>query len=96
MDGAGRLDFWNLNKSIEVATISVDVDNRRALNKLKWSPRKGTEVIVGDDNGEICIYELSENFANPTPDEADSFEKTLNGIQKLNQELQSLTNSENY
>lgn len=77
-----------------MATISVNVDNRRALNKLKWSPRKGTEIIVGDDQGELSIYELSENFSSPSPDEFEKFEKTINSIQKLNQEFQSLINSD--
>ena len=79
-----------------MATISVEVDNRRALNKLKWSPRKGSEIIVGDDHGELSIYELSDNFSTSDSDEHEKFEKTLNGIQKLNQELQSLTNSDTY
>ena len=86
VDGSGRLVFWNLNKEIEIPTSSIDVDNRtRSLNKLKWS-RKGTEIAVGDDQGEMRIYELSENFARPASDEYENLLKTLDNLKNLNQE----------
>lgn len=78
--------MWNLNKDTETSSASIDVDNRtRALNKLKWS-RKGTEIAVGDDHGEMRIYEISENFARPSNDEYESLMKTLENLKKLNQE----------
>lgn len=86
VDGSGRLDFWNLNKDTETPTTSIDIDNRtRALNKLKWS-RKGTEIAIGDDHGEMRIYEISENFARPNSDEYDRLQITLDNLKKLNQE----------
>lgn len=87
VDGAGRLDIWNMNKSIEMASISVEVDKRRALNKLKWSPRKGTEIVVGDDHGDVYLYELNENLSIPKPDEIETFVETFQGIKRLNQEF---------
>ncbi|RNA08016.1 cytoplasmic dynein 1 intermediate chain 2-like isoform X5 [Brachionus plicatilis] len=86
VDGSGRLDFWNLNKETETPSASIDIDNRtRAINKLKWS-RKGTEIVIGDDHGEMRIYEISENFARPENDEYDKLLKTLENLKKLNQE----------
>ncbi|CAF0744585.1 unnamed protein product [Brachionus calyciflorus] len=103
VDGSGRLDFWNLNKETEAPTASIDIDNRtRSLNKLKWS-RKGTEIAVGDDHGEMRIYEISENFARPSSDEYENLLKTLDNLKKLNQEsinfnlnLNSTNDSTNY
>lgn len=86
VDGSGRLDFWNLNRETETPSASIDIDNRtRAINKLKWS-RKGTEIVIGDDHGEMRIYEISENFARPDNDEYDKLLKTLDNLKKLNQE----------
>ena len=87
VDGAGRLELWNLNKSLEMATISIEVDSRHALNKLKWSPHNGTEIAVGDDHGNISVYELSDNFANPVENEYESFSKTINMSKKFNQDI---------
>lgn len=86
VDGSGHLDFWDLNKSTEMAAVSIEIDNRRALNKLKWSPRRGTEIIIGDDLGDIHIYELRDEFVNPNQDEDQRLIDTLNLIKRLNQE----------
>jgi WD40 repeat protein len=108
VDGAGRLDLWNLNKNFETPSAFIEVDNRtRALNKLKWS-RKGTEIAVGDDHGEISIYELNESFACPQQHQSSSttaangggendfecFLKTLNTLKKLNQESINFSKSD--
>lgn len=98
IDGAGKLDLWNLNKNFETASASMDVDNRtRALNKLKWS-RKGTEIAIGDDHGEVSIYEINECFAKPSTslhDEYDNLARTLNTLKKLSQEQHSYANFNN-
>ena len=62
---------------------SYELDNRtRALNKLKWS-RNGNEIAVGDDHGQITIFELNENFVKPSPDESKKFLNTINTLKKI-------------
>lgn len=87
VDGAGKLDLWNLNKDTEMPSASIDIDNgTRALNKLKWS-RKGTEIAVGDDNGNLSIFEISENFAKPGPNETREFLNTIDSLKLLSYEM---------
>lgn len=65
------------------------MDKRRALNKLKWSPNKGSSIAVGDDHGEISLYELTDELAHPNEDEFESLIKNISSISKLNLEIDS-------
>ena len=95
VDGAGRLDLWNLNKDFEVPSASAEIDNRaRALNRLKWS-KKGTEIAVGDDHGQVSIYEINENFARPNSDESKNFQNTLDTLKQLSLETNGLEQHDN-
>ena len=86
VDGTGHLDLWNLNKDFEAPSASVEVDNRaRALNRLKWS-KKGTEIAVGDDHGQVSIYEINENFARPNSDDSQKLLDTLDTLKQLSLE----------
>jgi len=87
VDGAGKLDLWDLNKDTEMPSASADVGNHgpRALNKVKWS-RKGTEIAVGDDQGQISIFEVGESFARPGADETNKLLSTVYGLKQLSYE----------
>ena len=66
----------NLNNDFELPSATYELDNRtRALNRLKWS-RNGHEIAVGDDHGQISIFELNENFLRSSPDETKKFLRT--------------------
>jgi dynein intermediate chain len=96
VDGSGKLDLWNLNKDTEMPTATIEIDNGvRAINKLKWS-RSGTEIVVGDDHGQITIFEINENFARPDKDETRKFLNTLDNLKLLNYETARANNSFNY
>lgn len=89
VDGAGRLDLWNLNRNIETPSVSCHVDSagkshgaRTALNKLKWS-RKGTEIAVGDDQGRISLFEVGESFVHSSDDELDAFSSVVNSMRQM-------------
>lgn len=53
---------------------------------MKWS-RKGTEIAVGDDHGEITIFDINENFAQPGSDETKNFLKTLDDLKQMRYEM---------
>lgn len=59
VDVSGRLDLWNLNQDTEVPAASVVVDGAPALNRVSWAPN-GLNVTVGDDNGRIWVYDVTE------------------------------------
>ncbi len=89
MDGTGKLDLWNLNKDIELPSASIEIDNGvRALNKLKWS-RSGTEIVVGDDHGQIKVFEINENFAKPGKNETQKFLNTLDNLKQSNYQTEN-------
>jgi len=87
VDGSGKLDLWDLNKDSEMPSASIEVSNNgsRALNKLKWS-RKGTEIAVGDDQGQMSIFDISEVFARPGADETNKFLNTVSSLKQLSYE----------
>lgn len=59
MDGAGKLDLWNLNTDTEVPTISALVGSGKALNKVRFD-RDGRKVACGSSDGHIYVYEIGE------------------------------------
>lgn len=84
VDGTGKLDLWNLNNDFELPSASFELDNRtRALNRIKWS-KTGHEIAVGDDHGQITIFELNENFTRPGVDESKKFMNTLCTLKQIN------------
>ncbi len=58
VDGMGKLDFWDLNKDVEVPVYSYEV-GKHALNKLHWS-QDGKRLAVGDVNGKISILNVDK------------------------------------
>ena len=91
VDGAGRLDLWNINRNIEMPSVSYHVDSaskshggssRTALNKLKWS-RKGTEIAVGDDQGRISLFEVGDSFVHSSDDDLDQLVSVVNSMRQM-------------
>ncbi|UXI18717.1 calcium-responsive transactivator [Sarcoptes scabiei] len=75
-DGLGKLDIWNLNQDTELPVLSTFIDGNPALNRLIWSPN-GQQLVVGDDNGKVWVYDVSEQLAFPKSDEWTKFSQTL-------------------
>ncbi|XP_045470746.1 cytoplasmic dynein 1 intermediate chain isoform X5 [Harmonia axyridis] len=93
VDGSGRLDLWNLNQDTEVPAASVVVEGCPALNKVSWTP-SGTHVTVGDNQGRIWVYEVSENFAHPRHDDWNKFLYTTQELRN-NQVEEEIEKSQN-
>ena len=58
VDGTGKLDFWDLNKDVEVPINRYEV-GKNACNKLSWS-QDGKRLAVGDINGKITILNIEK------------------------------------
>ncbi|XP_044727285.1 cytoplasmic dynein 1 intermediate chain isoform X2 [Chrysoperla carnea] len=91
VDGAGRLDLWNLNQDTEVPSASVVVEGCSALNRVSWTP-SGLHVTVGDDMGKIWVYDVAEHFAHPRHDEWNKFMYTTQELRnsQADEELEKL------
>ncbi|XP_035714682.1 cytoplasmic dynein 1 intermediate chain isoform X4 [Folsomia candida] len=80
VDGAGKLNLWNLNNDTELPSATVTVDGPAALNRVSWT-QSGLHVVAADDMGKISVYDVGEQLANPRPDEWTRFSKTLTELQ---------------
>ncbi|XP_048789915.1 cytoplasmic dynein 1 intermediate chain 2-like [Lagopus muta] len=76
VDGTSRLDLWNLNNDTVVPTASITVEGNLALNHVRWT-HTGREIAVGDSEGQIVIYDVGEQIADPRSDEWTRFGQTL-------------------
>lgn len=84
VDGQGRTDLWNLNNDTELPTASVTIDNA-ALSKLIWTPN-GNQIVVGDDQGKIYLYDVGEQLSQPKNDEGQKFISTLNELKNSSEQ----------
>eukprot|EP01063_Lacrimia_lanifica_P040246 TRINITY_DN9065_c0_g1_i1.p2 TRINITY_DN9065_c0_g1~~TRINITY_DN9065_c0_g1_i1.p2 ORF type:complete len:649 (+),score=200.47 TRINITY_DN9065_c0_g1_i1:64-2010(+) len=64
--GAGQLSVWNLIESMETPIGKVDASSSsgKALCRLSWSS-DGRNIVVGDSTGDVSLWEVAGNEANP-------------------------------
>lgn len=58
VDGLGKLDFWDLNKDVEVPIYRYDMC-KNALNKMSWS-QDGKRLTVGDVTGRVTVLNIEK------------------------------------
>lgn len=56
--GNGKLDLWDLNKDIEMPSISYEV-GKNALNKVSWSS-DGKKICTGDISGKVTVLNVEK------------------------------------
>ena len=64
VDASGVLSVWNILESMETPIGRVDVCPGKACTNLSWS-EDGKSIIVGDTLGDVTLWEVSGNEANP-------------------------------
>jgi len=89
-DGMGRIDLWNLNNDTELPTASVTVEGNPSLNKITWTPN-GNQIIAGDDNGKVWVYDVGEQVSLPRSDEASKLLLTLQELKHNSLESADVT-----
>ncbi|CAF1084180.1 unnamed protein product [Adineta ricciae] len=75
-DITGRFDIWNLNHDSELPLLSTTLDGNVALNKCLWS-HNGQQIILGDDQGKLRLYDVNEFLTNPKQDDFNKLSSTL-------------------
>ncbi|KAK4055879.1 hypothetical protein OIO90_003136 [Microbotryomycetes sp. JL221] len=70
VDGAGKLNLWNINVDTEVPVMSTNVGpTPKGLNKLAWDRRDGRRVAIGSSDGSVYVYELNAELVTPKEDD---------------------------
>ncbi|XP_065364452.1 cytoplasmic dynein 1 intermediate chain-like [Calliphora vicina] len=78
-DDSGHLDLYNLNENIHEPTKSITIKGETAINRVSWNTN-GQHIAVGTEKGELYLYNVSEDLANPVNDEWSTFSNTLRDI----------------
>lgn len=86
-DGTGRLDLWNLINDAEVPTATKILDGVPAINKLRWSAN-GQQLVVGDDQGKISLFDVNENYTHPRSEDWQKFVRVLHDLKQSGNELE--------
>ena len=76
-DGSGNIDFWDLNRDIEMPTSRHELKN--AANKLAWS-NNGKNLAVGDDKGHVTVFAAEKEVFNVKKEDYAKFDKVLVNI----------------
>jgi dynein intermediate chain, cytosolic len=79
VDGAGKLDLWNLNTDTEVPAVSTVVGTGKALNKFRWDHKDGRRAICGGSDGKLYVYDVGD-LAVPRESEWTELQKTISGL----------------
>uniref|UniRef100_A0A914CPW1 Uncharacterized protein n=1 Tax=Acrobeloides nanus TaxID=290746 RepID=A0A914CPW1_9BILA len=75
-DSDGNAHLWNINADTESPISSLNIGGGRSARKMMWS-KDGKQLIIGDDNGRILLYDVHESLYNVRSDEWDKLSSTL-------------------
>ena len=80
-DGRGNIDFYNLNKDLEVPIYKMNI-GEDVINNLSWS-YDGKRIATGDSGGKVKVFEISKDIYRGTQEDSMKFDKIISSI-KLN------------
>jgi hypothetical protein len=74
-----------------VPTATLQLDGSPALNKVRWTAN-GQQIIVGDDQGKISLFDVNENFSQPRNEDWNKFVHVLQDLKENRSELEEALN----
>ena len=81
-DGGGFLDIWNLNSNSEVPIVKSQLPGPPvSISQLRWSS-DGSQIIAGDSLGNIHLWDVGKEIAEPSADEWSRFEHTISQLRR--------------
>lgn len=72
IDASGSLDIYNLNENPEEPLKSLSLKDNKAINRVAWN-MNGQQLCTGTENGEIYVYNVSDELTNPSQEDWDHF-----------------------
>lgn len=80
IDSGGKLMVWNLNRDFEspIATLDIGASGQ----KLLWNIN-GTQLTVGDKQGRVLLFDVSESISEPKDEEWERMKDVLDEIRDI-------------
>lgn len=76
-DGIGHLDFWDLNKDLEVPTFRYE--HKNCINKMVWY-YDGKKMAVGDSTGKVSVLGIEKDLYSTKVDDSTKFSGIVNSL----------------
>ena len=76
-DGAGNLDFWDLNKDRELPVFRYNL--KSVINKISWST-DGKKLAVGDATGRVSIFNAEKDVYTTKQEDYIKFDNVIAGV----------------
>ncbi|KHN76906.1 Cytoplasmic dynein 1 intermediate chain 1 [Toxocara canis] len=88
-DAAGNLFVWNLNEDSEAPVTRLKMQHGVGVRKMMWM-HNGQQLTVGDEKGNLWLYDVHESLTNCKPDEWSKLARTLRDIKQAREEAEEL------
>ena len=74
-EGTGIVDIWDLNRDVEMPVSRMKTTGE-AINKVAWE-HNGEMLATGNCNGEVKVYKVPKEYAEPSAEDWSSLEKLI-------------------
>ncbi|VDK42879.1 unnamed protein product [Anisakis simplex] len=86
-DAAGNLFVWNLNEDNEAPITRLKMEDGVGIRRMKWT-HSGQQLTVGDEKGNLWLYDVHESLINCKADEWSKLARTLRDIKQAREEAE--------
>ncbi|EFO23580.1 cytoplasmic dynein intermediate chain 1 [Loa loa] len=93
-DASGNVFLWNLNEDTEAPVSHLQMEGGVGVRKMKWM-QNGQQLTVGDEKGNLYVYDVHENLTCCRPDEWSKLSRALRDIRQANEEGEELSETMN-
>ncbi|VDO06757.1 unnamed protein product [Brugia timori] len=93
-DASGNVFLWNLNEDTEAPVSHLQMEGGAGVRKMKWM-QNGQQLTVGDEKGNLYVYDVHENLTNCRPDEWSKLSRALRDIRRASEEGEELVEAMN-
>uniref|UniRef100_A0A1I7XV41 WD_REPEATS_REGION domain-containing protein n=1 Tax=Heterorhabditis bacteriophora TaxID=37862 RepID=A0A1I7XV41_HETBA len=91
IDAEGNLFLWNLNEDIEGPVSRISSDQEEGfLKKICWADN-GQHICVGDDKGNVKLYDVHESMYVLRSEEWTRFARVLGDMKQTNEEADEIS-----
>ncbi|PIO68344.1 WD domain, G-beta repeat protein, partial [Teladorsagia circumcincta] len=90
IDAEGNLFLWNLNEDIEGPVARMNIAQDGFLKKIAWA-ENGQHLCVGDDQGNLQLFDVHESMYVLRSEEWTRFARVLADMKQANEEADEMS-----